>query len=105
MGEKPKRPRPAKARTLPPDAKSLEQQFRAIHTEIVEVVQHLKRSPHDIHARKHLLMLHYQRAASFHALHALKLMRATQLTEELNLTYSGELPQSLSGGEYDRTSD
>jgi hypothetical protein len=86
MGEKPKRPRPAKRRTLPPDVKSLETMARVVHRELVQKAAHLKCEPHDYRARVGFRILFDQRAAAFAQLRELDPDIAILLAEELGIT-------------------
>ena len=92
MDAKPKRPWPARSRTLPSDEKSLERQIRTLHGEIVQVAQHLSRSWRDLKSRRRLLILHDQRAASWGELYKVNPKGALELASECKLLWSGTIP-------------
>lgn len=84
MGQqKPKRPRSAKSRTLPPDLKSLEVMTRSVHRELTDRLVHLARAPHDLKARHAVRILHDQRSEAL-----------TRLFE-INPTYGSALVTAL----------
>lgn len=84
MGEKPKRPRPAKRRTLPPDSVSLEAMIRTLERELHEATEHWKREPHDGRARNRVQILHDDRAKAYAALRGMDSVRWQQLMGEFS---------------------
>lgn len=89
--ERPKRPRPAKFRTLPDDAASLVQQIRSIHARFIRRAEHFKTSSHDANARRALVQLHDQRTLAWQKLQSLEPMTALALTGELGATHLPEM--------------
>ncbi len=90
MADKAKRPQSAHARTLPPDARSLEQMIRSVHRQILDRGAHLQREWHDTHARRGFQTLLDQRAAAWQRLNELDSHLAEQIRRELDLICSPE---------------
>ena len=87
MGKrKPKRRRPAKARTLPPDATSLEVVIRVVHRAIQKQGAHLRQGDHDLQARRGFGKLYDLRCSAWARLYSLNPGRALAIAAELNLT-------------------
>jgi len=93
MGEnkKPKRPRPAKRRTLPPDAKSLVEMIGALSCKLALKAEHLQKEPHDYRSRSGFRFLFEQRAAAFRRLAELNAAQAAELAQALNLRTEAEI--------------
>lgn len=84
--QKAKRPRSATRRTLPPDATSLVVMFHSVHRDLMRRGEHLKREPHDTHARRGFQTLFEQRAACWARLAEQNPGAADALRIEHNLT-------------------
>lgn len=80
-----KLPQPARKRTLPPDAASLETMIRALHALIAAKIGHLKTAPHDVKAQRALAKLLRQRFDAWNALRAKDRAQAKALAGELEL--------------------
>lgn len=88
MGQqKPKRPRSAKSRTLPPDTKSLEAMTRSVHRELIDRIAHLTREPHDLKARHGARILHDQRSRALTRLFEINPNHGLALVTELGLVW------------------
>lgn len=83
-----RRPRSAEFRTLPPDAKSLEEMIRSVHKHVLDRAEHLKQNSHDVHARRGFQTLYEQRARAFTRLMEIDAHRCEQLRLELGLHFS-----------------
>lgn len=85
--QKPKRPRSAKSRTLPPDLKSLEVMTRSVHCELSDRIAHLTREPHDLKARTGVRTLHDQRSAALMRLFEINPTHGAALVAELGIVW------------------
>jgi hypothetical protein len=83
--ERPTRPRPARARTLPPDEKSLEALFRSLHADLARRAAHVKREPHDGAARAGFRALHDMRSRAWQKLYDNEPHLALSLAGEFSL--------------------
>lgn len=88
MGQqKPKRPRSAKSRTLPPDPKSLVVMTRSVHCKLTDRLAHLTHEPHDLKARHGVRILHDQRSGALTRLFEINPTHATALVTELGIVW------------------
>lgn len=88
--KRPRRPRPTRKRTAPPDARSLEVLLRSVHADLVQRAGHLKKEPHDYSARRGFQTLYEQRAEFFGKLLIIEPQRAATLMDELGLRWSAD---------------
>lgn len=88
---KPKGPRSVKRRTLPPDAKSLRDVLCTLSRKLAQRGDHLKREPHDYHARRGFQALFDQRAATFRRLCELDPKAALDTAAKLGLVVAEEV--------------
>lgn len=97
MGEnkKPKRPRPAKRRTLPPDAKSLVEMVKSLTAKLADKAEHLKAEPHDYKSRSGFRIMFEQRAAAFRRLMELDAAKAADMAEALEFQTENVTIQDL----------
>lgn len=86
--QRPRRPRSARKRIAPPDARSLESALRSVHADLLTRAEHLKKEPHDYSARRGFQTLYEQRAEFFGKLMILEPQRASALMVELGLRWS-----------------
>lgn len=91
--QRPRKPRSARKRTAPPDARSLETALRSVHADLLMRAKHLKEESHDYSARRGFQTLYEQRAEFFGKLIVLNPQGATALMEELGFRWSAEVEE------------
>lgn len=86
--QRPRKPRSARKRTAPPDARSLETALRSVHADFLMRAKHLKEEPHDYSARRGFQTLYEQRSEFLGKLMVLEPQRYAALMTELGLRWS-----------------